>query len=66
MKKVAVIIITVLLLANGSPAWAEIITIAFNAQVDAVIDDDGRFGGNINIGSELTGYYNGVRGRLPI
>jgi len=57
MKKAAAIIITVLLLANGSPVQAEIITIAIEATVDWVDDQDNYLEGNITHGDIITGTY---------
>ena len=57
MKKVAAIIITVLMLANGSTLRAEIITIAIEATVDWVDDPCNVFEGNITPGDIVTGTY---------
>jgi len=57
MKKTAAIIITVLLLANGSPAQAEVITIAIEATVDWVDDPCDYLEGNITPGDIITGTY---------
>ena len=57
MKKVAAIIITVLMLANGSTMRAEIITIAIEATVDWVNDPCDVFEGNITPGDIVMGRY---------
>lgn len=57
MKKVVLIIITVLLLASGSVVRAEIITIAIEATVDWVNDPCDYLEGNITPGDIITGTY---------
>ena len=57
MKKVAAIIITVLMLANVSPVRAEIITIAIEATVSWVNDPCDYLEGNIGPGDIITGTY---------
>ena len=57
MKKIVAIIIMVLLLMNGSPARAEIITIEIEATVDLVDDPCDYLEGNITPGDIVTGTY---------